>query len=268
MNRLGPMIGAELLKLRRRKGLSWFSLFLVAGMVVVVNVVLVTYHATDPARYGPAGGETQFTNFFTLFSITVVLASVLVGATAGAQDVESGVFRSLVATGQSRVRLALVRIPGALLFLVPMVALGYLLEIAAAITLAGGTPIPDAASVLIGAGWLASVSVLTLAVSLGIAALLQSRATAIGVMIAWELAGARVVERIRVRRMAGAGVDGRHRPLPARRHRHGHAEPRRQHQRDARRRGGGGAGMDRGGGGPGGVAHPDAGRVSAAIAVG
>lgn len=196
MNRLGPMIGAELLKLRRRKGLSWFSLFLVAGMVVVVNVVLVTYHATDPARYGPAGGETQFTNFFTLFSITVVLASVLVGATAGAQDVESGVFRSLVATGQSRVRLALVRIPGALLFLVPMVALGYLLEIAAAITLAGGTPIPDAASVLIGAGWLASVSVLTLAVSLGIAALLQSRATAIGVMIAWELAGARVVERI------------------------------------------------------------------------
>lgn len=196
MNRTLPMIAAELLKLRKRRGLFWFCLFLVAGLVVVVNAVLLIYHASDPAKYGPAGGTAQFTNFFTLFSITIVLAAVLIGATAGAQDVEAGVFRSLVATGQSRVRLALVRIPGALLLLGPMIALGYAIEVAAAFALAAGTATPDIASVLIGAGWLAAVSVLTLAVSLGIAALLQSRATAIGVMIAWELAGARVFERI------------------------------------------------------------------------
>lgn len=196
MNRLVPMIGAEVLKLRKRRGLFWFCAFLSAGMVVVVNAVLLIYHAVDPVKYGPAGGIAQFTNFFTLFGITVTLSSVLVGATAGAQDIESGVFRSMVASGQSRIQMALVRIPGALLFLLPMLLLGYALEIVASFVFAGGTPTPDGATLLIGAGWLLSVNVLTLTVALGIAALLQSRATAIGVMIAWELAGSRVIERI------------------------------------------------------------------------
>lgn len=196
MRRLLPMIDAELLKLRRRRGLFWFSLFLTAGMVVVVNAVLLIYHAVDPLKYAPAGGEAQFPNFLTLFNITATLTSVLVGATAGAQDVEAGVFRSMVATGRSRIEMAMVRIPGALLFLLPMLLLGYALEVVASFIFAGGTPTPDVASILIGAGWLLSVDVLTLVVALGIAALLQSRATAIGVMIAWELAGSRVIERI------------------------------------------------------------------------
>ena len=196
MNRWVPMIEAELLKLRRRRGLFWFCLFLAAGMVVVVNAVLLAYHAADPVKYGPAGGLTQFINFFTLFAITATLTSVLVGATAGAQDVESGVFRSMVATGRSRLQMALVRVPGALLFLLPMLLLGYAMEVAASFLFAAGTATPDVASITIGIGWLLAVDVLTLVVALGIAALLQSRATAIGVMIAWELAGSRVIERI------------------------------------------------------------------------
>ena len=196
MNRVGPMIAAELLKLRTRRGLVWLSLFLTTASVVIVNVILTLYHVTTPAKYGPAGGIHGFGNSLDLFTIAGGLAAVLIGATVGSQDTSSGVFRSLVSTGQSRVKLGLVRIPGGLLLLLPMLAAGYLLEVIAAFVLADGTPTPDGASLLIGAGWLAAVGVLNYAVTLGIAALVQSRGTAIGIMIAWELAGSRVIERI------------------------------------------------------------------------
>jgi hypothetical protein len=196
MNRLLPMINAELLKLRKRRGLFWFTLLLSVGSVVLANAIVFAYHVADPSRYAPAGGLNGFSNILTLFTITGGLAAVLVGATAGAQDVESGVFRSLVSTGQSRIRIGLVRIPGALLMVLPMLALGYGIEVVATFVLAQGAPTPDATYLLVGFGWLVATTVLNLTVTLGLAALLGARGTAIGVMIAWELAGSRIIERI------------------------------------------------------------------------
>lgn len=196
MNRVIPMINAEWLKLRKRRGLTWLSLFLIAGSVVLTNGILTLYHLSDPSKYGPAGGVNGFTNSQTLFGIAVALAAILIGATAGAQDVESGVFRSLAATGQSRVRLALVRIPGGLLQLIPMLFLGYGLEVAAVFLLAGGTPTPGATDLLVELGWLLALGVLNFIVGLGLAALLRSRAFAIGILVAWELAGSRLIDRL------------------------------------------------------------------------
>jgi len=196
MNRVLPMIKAELLKLRKRRGLFWFSLFLSAGSVIVANVFLAAYHAGDPAKYGPAGGTQGFTSSLNLFALVGALAAVVVGATAGAQDVGSGVFRSLVSTGQSRIRIALVRIPGALLMLLPMLALGFGFELIAAFTLADGTPTPDAGTVLTAAGWLFAVAVLNVTVALGLAALLRARGTAIGILIAWQVAAGRALEHV------------------------------------------------------------------------
>jgi ABC-type transport system involved in multi-copper enzyme maturation permease subunit len=196
MNRLLPMINAEFLKLRKRRGLFWFTLLLSVGSVIIANAIIVAYHAADPVKYAPAGGLAGFTNMLTLFTITGGLAAVLVGATAGAQDVESGVFRSLVSTGQSRIRIALVRIPGALLMVLPMLAAGFGLEVIATFAFAQGTPTPDASFLLVGFGWLMAMAVLNVTVTLGLAALLGARGTAIGVMIAWELAGSRIIERI------------------------------------------------------------------------
>ncbi|MGH7721949.1 MAG: hypothetical protein ACRENL_03810 [Candidatus Dormibacteria bacterium] len=196
MNRIVPMVGAEFLKLRRRRGLVLLSLFLVAGSVVVVNAVMVAYHASNAVKYPPAGGVDGFNHSLTLFGVVAALAAVLIGATAGAQDTSSGVFRSLVATGQSRIALALVRIPGALMLLLPMLALGYGLAVLAAFTLASGMPTPTGVDVLSGAGWLLAIGVLDLTVALGLGALVQSRGTAIGLMIAWELAGSRLLERV------------------------------------------------------------------------
>lgn len=198
MSRLLPMINAEFLKLRTRRGLVLLSLVLCTVSVVLVNAIITIYHVTDPTQNGPAGGMSGFTNSLDLFTIAGGLAAVLIGATAGAQDVSSGVFRSMVATGQSRIKLALVRIPGGLMLLLPMLALGYGLEVLFSFVLADGTPTPDGASLLIGAGWLLALAVLNYAVTLGLAALLRSRGTAIGVMIAWELAGSRAIERISV----------------------------------------------------------------------
>ena len=196
MSRLLPMISAELLKLRKRRGLFWLSLVLTVVVVVLANAVATIYHVSDPAKYPPIGGASGFVSFLGLFNIVAALAAVLIGATAGAQDISSGVFRSMVATGQSRIKLALVRIPGGLLLLLPMLAVGFLLEVAAAFILAGGTPTPDAATILTGFGWLMAVAVLNYTVALGLAALLRARGTAIGLLIAWQLAASRLLEGI------------------------------------------------------------------------
>ena len=196
MSRVIPMINAEWLKLRTRRGLFWFSLFLIAGSVVFANVIKTLYHVSNPATYPPAGGIAGLSTSETLFGIASALGAILIGATAGAQDVESGVFRSLAATGQSRVKLALVRIPGGLLMLLPMLLLAYGLEVAAVFLLAGGTATPGATTLLVTLGWLVAMGTLNFTVGLGLATLLRSRAFAIGILVAWELAGSRIIDRI------------------------------------------------------------------------
>jgi len=196
VNRVVPMISAEWLKLRKRRGLFWFSLFLIVGSVILANAIETAYHLSNSVKYGPAGGAGGLMNSVTLFGITSALAAILVGAAAGAQDVEAGVFRNLVATGQSRLRLALVRIPGGLLMLAPMLIVGWALEVGASFALAAGTPTPDATTLLVTLGWLMAIGLLNFTVALGLAALLRSRAFAIGIMVAWELAGSRVINRI------------------------------------------------------------------------
>jgi hypothetical protein len=194
MNRLIPMINAEFLKLRKRRGLLILTSFLTIGSVIVVNVFEVAYHAADPMRWGPAGGADSFVSSLTMFNITASLAGVILGATAGAQDFGSGVFRSLVSTGQSRIKLALVRIPGALMMFLPLVALGFGLEVLASFVFADGRRTPDAATIGIAAGWLLATAMLNLTVGLGLAALLQARGIAIGILIAWQIAAGRAFE--------------------------------------------------------------------------
>ena len=205
MSRVIPMINAEFLKLRKRQGMVWLAIALTVGLTLVANGGEAIAHATSPAKYAPAGGLHGFLNNLFLFNITATLAAVIIGATAGAQDTGSGVFRSLVATGQSRIKLALVRFPGGLMLLLPILLLGYGVELAASFLLASGTPTPDATSMLVGLGWLVAVAVLNYTIGLGLAALLQARGTAIGLLIAWHLALSRIIE--------GAGALGNWRVL-------------------------------------------------------
>jgi ABC-type transport system involved in multi-copper enzyme maturation permease subunit len=179
------LVNAEFLKLRRRRGLLAFALLLTVGAVLVQYVALVILHANNPARYGPAGGVD---NLYTTLSVLVTfapVAGVLIGAAAGAGDLEAGLFRELVVTGRSRLALFAARVPGGLALLVPIVAVAWALGVTASFAFAGGLATPGLAAVLGGGGWLLLAATLGYLVALGLASLWGSRAMTVGVMLAW-----------------------------------------------------------------------------------
>ena len=51
------LIWAELLKLRKRRGLFWWSLALSVGLITVVFAIVEILHLADPTHHGPAGGR-------------------------------------------------------------------------------------------------------------------------------------------------------------------------------------------------------------------
>jgi ABC-type transport system involved in multi-copper enzyme maturation permease subunit len=124
------MIAAEVLKLARRRGLMWTALAFMLGSVLLILAV-------RSVKYTPTGGEDGYTGcMYAIISFGGLVATAI-GATAGSQDHSSGVFRDLVATGISRLKLFAVRIPGALIVMVGLVAPAYLIAVAAGLTLAG-----------------------------------------------------------------------------------------------------------------------------------
>jgi len=80
------LIGAELLKLRKRRGLAITTFALTVVPMVIAYVVLLIMHATDPEQHGPAGGIENLTGSLEVYSLLVGVAAVLVGATLGAGD--------------------------------------------------------------------------------------------------------------------------------------------------------------------------------------
>ena len=163
------LIRAEVLKLRRRHGM-------VAMTAILAVVAVAAYYAVQAIR-GDAGGH--FGDAVAVLAMAGSVACAIVGATAGAADIEAGAFRDLVATGRSRLALFFARVPGAWAIVLPMLALA--VALAAAID---GAPSDDlvagTAQVLISGG-------LTAAVCVGLAALTGSRGTVIGLALAFQL---------------------------------------------------------------------------------
>jgi ABC-type transport system involved in multi-copper enzyme maturation permease subunit len=125
------MIAAEVLKLARRRGLMWTALAFMLGIVLVILAVRAV-------KETPTGGEPGYT--VCMYAITSLggLIATAIGATAGSQDHSSGVFRDLVATGVSRLKLFAVRLPGALIVVLALVGPAYLIAVAAGYALADG----------------------------------------------------------------------------------------------------------------------------------
>jgi ABC-type transport system involved in multi-copper enzyme maturation permease subunit len=178
---------AEFLKLRKRRGLLLASLALTTGVVLVTFIVLVALHAANPDRYKPAGGVQNFENAISLLSELGIAVAVLIGATAGAGDLEAGVFRSLVVTGRSRLALFAARIPGGLALLLPVFALAVAIAAVAGVAAAGSLPTPGIGLVLKYGLWLEFDMAVLFLVALGVAALLGSRATTLSVLIPFQL---------------------------------------------------------------------------------
>jgi ABC-type transport system involved in multi-copper enzyme maturation permease subunit len=181
---------AELLKLRRRRGLAVTVVLMTVGATVITYLILAILHAANPAHHDPAGGVTNLSHVLWLLSGLGAAAAVLAGTTAGAGDLSAGVFRELVVTGRSRIALFLARIPGGLAFLLSCVAAAYMLAAVVSVALAGsvGARAPSTGSLVAGGLWILLTTTVYFLLALGLSSLLGSRTTTIVVLLAWRLA--------------------------------------------------------------------------------
>jgi hypothetical protein len=182
------LVNAEVLKLRKRRGLVVTTSLLTVGAVVVVYVVLLILHAANPAHHGPAGGIANLGHGLGLLTLLGSVAAALVGAAAGAGDLSAGIFRELVVTGHPRLSLFAARIPGGLLFLLPFVAVAYLLAALASVAFAGSLAAPSVGLMATGGVWALAQTAFYFLLGLGLASLVGSRSTAVGVLLALRLA--------------------------------------------------------------------------------
>lgn len=185
---LPRLVRAEVLKLRKRRGLVAITACLTVGAALVTYGILAILHWANPAHHGPAGGVTNLGHGLFVLALLGSVAAVIVGATAGAGDLSAGIFRELVVTGRSRFALFRARIPGGLAFLLAFVAVAYALAAVAAVVFAGSLPAPSI-GVLVSAGaWLVLSCAFWFALALSVASLVGSRSMTIGGMLAFRLA--------------------------------------------------------------------------------
>ena len=185
--RRARLLNAEVLKLRKRRGLVLATLALTILPMIVAYIVLVILHATEPAKHGPAGGLENFSGSMYVLTQLGVVAAILLGATAGAGDLRSGVFRELVITGRSRFALFAARVPAGLGLAVAAVWAGFVVTAVASTVLAGSLEPPGAGLLVDSAAWLALVVGLALVLALGVSSAVGSRGTTIGVLVGWQL---------------------------------------------------------------------------------
>jgi hypothetical protein len=182
------LISADLLKLRRRRGMVSLTLVGTLGSMLIGFAVLIIQHASNPAKYGPAGGLANYQGAIDFLAAMCLIAGAIVGATAGTQDMESGVFRDLAATGRSRMALFGSRLLGAWALGLPLAAAGAGLAALGSTVLAGSLAAPGVAALAAGTAMVLAAMALSTACGVGVAALVGSRGPVIGIMLAFELA--------------------------------------------------------------------------------
>jgi hypothetical protein len=181
------LVSAEFLKLRNRRGLVVSTLALTVLPMIIGYTVLLSIHAANPDKHGPAGGLENLSGSMDLLSTLSVVTAILVGATLGAGDLGSGVFRELVVTGRSRLALFAARVPAGLGLLLPIVGAGFAITATGSIVFAGSLDAPSTGLLLESAAWLGLVTGLALVLALGVSSAFGSRATTIGIVFGWQI---------------------------------------------------------------------------------
>jgi ABC-type transport system involved in multi-copper enzyme maturation permease subunit len=191
------MFGADLLKLRKKRGTLAWALVLGLAPVIVFFAVTVIQHASNPHEHGPAGGVTNFSDGLRVIALFFgPLAAILIGVEAGTGDASAGVFRDLVVTGRSRLALFASRVPAAL-------ALCWMVMLSAFLVLLGGSylfasklPTPDGALVLNGLGFTLLATGVVCVVAVGFASLTDSKPASITALIGWQLVASPLISQI------------------------------------------------------------------------
>lgn len=182
------LIGADLLKLRKRRGLVTIVSLLTIGSVAITFAVIEALHLANSVKHGPAGGIANLGHVTWLIAALGSVAAAIVGSSAGVGDLDAGVYRDLAVTGRSRMSLFLSRIPAGLAFLLPFVAVAYTVASVCAVVLAGSNPTPSVHLMILGGLWALLEVAFYYLLSLALAVLLASRSYTIGIVLALRLA--------------------------------------------------------------------------------
>ncbi|MEA2132426.1 MAG: type transport system permease protein [Solirubrobacteraceae bacterium] len=178
------LIQAEVLKLRRRRGMLAVAVGLTLGLMAVAYLVTAIQHGGNPGKYGPAGGLKGFEDSLAFLSVVGFVMAAIIGSTAGSQDIDTGVFRDLAATGRSRTALFLARVGGAWVVVLSILAVTLALDVAGAFAFADGTATPGAGDIGQAVAMTLAAGALGAALAVGLAALFGSRGPVIGILIA------------------------------------------------------------------------------------
>jgi ABC-2 family transporter protein len=207
--RLVPrLVGAEFLKLRKRRGLLAATLALTILPMIVAYVILAILHGVDPTKHGPAGGAHNFADSLNFLGALTIVAGILVGATVGTGDLGAGVFRELVVTGRSRLALFAARLPAGLAFLLVPLGVAFAVTASAATLLAGPLDPPSGRLLLHSAGWLGLLATLSFVIALGVSSLISSRGTSIGILLGWLLVAMPLLLQIQALGMLRESMSG------------------------------------------------------------
>jgi len=181
------MMGADFLKLRRRRGLVAVLAMLTVGAVTITYGTIEIMHLVDGTTHGPAGGVRHLGHGVWVLSALGAVAAAIVGSFASAGDLDAGVYRELVVTGRSRLALYLARIPAGFAFLLPFVAAGYALAAGASVVFAGSNPAPDTRLLVVTGLWTVLQVAFYYLLAVGISSLV-GRSYTVGIVLAWRLA--------------------------------------------------------------------------------
>lgn len=183
------MTGADILKLRKKRGTMIWALVVTLAPLLILYLVKAIEHSSDPAHNSPAGGIEGFSLGVRLLGgfFFGPLAAILVGAEAGAGDTAAGVFRDLVVTGRSRVALFASRVPAALAVIWSIVLVGYAIIMAASFLFSGSLATPSFALVLNGLGFLLLDLGCLCVVAVAFGSLTGSRPATIIALIGWTI---------------------------------------------------------------------------------
>jgi len=188
LNPSRSLISADVLKLRRRRGLVAVTALLTIGAMTITYGIIELLHVASPANHGPAGGIVNLGHGAWVAAVFGAVAAAIVGSMAGSGDLEAGVYRDLVVTGRSRLALYRSRLRGGLVFLLPFVAAGYTIAGLASVIFAGSNPVPSASLLVTTGLWALLQVTFYYLLAFGIACLLGSRSYTIGTLLAFRLA--------------------------------------------------------------------------------
>jgi len=192
------MFGADFLKLRKKRGTLILVLVLALAPIVIAFTITAIQHASDPSKYGPAGGIDSFHDGLRLLGGLLFgpLVAILIGVEAGTNDTSAGVFRDLVVTGRSRLALFASRVPAALLLCWIVLSLGYILVLIGTFVFAGGLETPTGAEALNGFGFMLLATGVLCVVAVGFASLTTSKPAAITALIAWQVIASPLISSV------------------------------------------------------------------------